>query len=275
MLLEEFQDRLDIDNIYIILDTLVDDYSLSEIFEKIKDKEKIKGLVSKYKESHTKEEIVACLCNLGKFPDLVVPEIIDMQNRLTNDEINLIEKAIKDNIESSLKKESNELTDVDEITTILSKLYRTNADVVNIIDLRLLHPKYLDTFGEERINLISCYQDIQEQILRLSDKQLYIFDKCIDVCIEQNQTDDWTVLASDLLKHIVVDYGVLIESLENIENLNKEDITNIARIMQSKNWCEINSLDEIRNYDSIKAEKCKAIMQDKNATLEQKNKLYT
>lgn len=270
MLLEEFQDRLDIDDIYIIFDTLVDDYSLSEIFEKIKDKEQIKGLVSKYKESHTKEEIVACLCNLGKFPDLVVPEIIDMQNRLTNDEINLIEKAIKDNIEISLKEESNELTDVDEITAILSKLYRTNADVVNNIDLRLLYPKYLDTFGEERINLISCYPDIQEQILRLSDKQLYIFDKCIDVYVEQNQNDDWTVLASDLLEHIVVDYGVLIESLENIEDLNREDITNIARIMQSKNWCEINSLDEIRNYDSIKAEKCRAIMQDKNSTLEQK-----
>lgn len=266
MLLEEFQDRLDIDNLFIILDTLIDDYSISDILQKIKDKEKMKDLLSKYSESYTKEEIVEILCNMGNYPDVVVSIIIDMQERLTDDEINLIEKAVKNII---FLEESNESTDVDEIVSILLRLYKNNNDVLENIDLRLLHHKYIDTLGEERINLISCYPDIQDKILRLSDKQLYLFDKCIDVYVEQNQTDEWTPLASNLLGHIA-EYATLIENLENIKNLNKEDITNIARIMQSENWCGIYSIDEVRNYDIIKAEKCKSIMQDKYATLEQK-----
>ena len=269
MLLEEFQDRIDIDNIFIILDTLIDDYSISDILQKIKDKEKKKGLLSKCNEILTKEEIVECLCNMGNFPDLVVQEIINIQERLSNNDIILIEKSIKENIETFLKEESNKSTDVDEIVSILLRLYKTNNDVLENIDLRLLHPKYLDTLGEERINLISCYPDIQYEVLRLSDKQLYLFDKCIDVYVEQNQTDEWTPLASELLAHIA-EYKILIENLESIKNLNKDDITNIARIMQSENWCGIYSIDEVRNYDSIKAEKCKSIMQDKNATFEQK-----
>lgn len=138
-----------------------------------------------------------------------------------------------------------------EAKETLLRMYETNNDVVNNLDFRLLEQKYLDTLGEERINLISCYPDIQEQILKLSDEQLYIFDKCIDVYVEQNETDEWTVLANELLNHIG-EYNILIESLEDEEDLKKEDITNLARILQNENWCEISSINDIRNYDKIR-----------------------
>ena len=176
---------------------------------------------------------------------------------------------IKDNLDYFLKAENVKTTQIEVSKSILLRMFETNNDVVKNIDFRILEKKYIETLGEERINLISCYPNIQKQILELSDKQLYLFDKCIDVYVEQNETDEWTSLASDLLEHIG-EYEKLIESFEKIENLSQEDITDIARIMQSENWCEICSIEDVREYDRIKAKKCQEIMEDENATLEQK-----
>ena len=176
---------------------------------------------------------------------------------------------VNKNMEFFLKNAMTNLENIDLAMETLSRMFKKNNEVVKGLDFRLLEQKYLDTLGEERINLISCYPDIQEQILKLSDEQLYIFDKCIDAYVEQNETDEWTTLAKELLEHLG-EYDSLIEGLDDIENIGKEDIADLARIMQGENWCEISSIDEARDYDRIKEEKSKAIMSDDNATLEEK-----
>ncbi len=153
----------------------------------------------------------------------------------------------------------------------LLRMYEINNDVLENIDFRILQPKYLNTLGEERINQIACDSRIQSAVLRLSDEQLYVFDKCLDVYVEQNETDEWTVLAEELLTHIG-EYSTLIQSIDHPEDLRIEDITKLYRLMQSDNWCEIQSIEDVREYDRLLAEKCKSIMEDENATLEDKKK---
>ncbi|MBR3134467.1 MAG: hypothetical protein IKG56_03305 [Clostridia bacterium] len=151
----------------------------------------------------------------------------------------------------------------------LLRMYEINNDILTNIDFRMLQPKYLKTLGEERINQIACYSSIQSAVLRLSSEQLYIFDKCLDVYVEQNETDEWTVLAKEMLTHIE-EYSTLIQSIDHPENLSIEDITKLSRIMQAENWCEIQSIEDVREYDKILAEKCQSIIEDENATLEEK-----
>ena len=59
-------------------------------------------------------------------------------------------------------------------------LYKKNNEVMNNIDIRLLQEKYIQTLGEDKINYISCYANIQEQILMLDDSQYEVFQRCIN-----------------------------------------------------------------------------------------------
>ena len=63
---------------------------------------------------------------------------------------------------------------------ILQSLYKKNNEVMNNIDIRLLQEKYIQTLGEDKINYISCYSNIQEQILILDDSQYEVFQRCIN-----------------------------------------------------------------------------------------------
>lgn len=175
---------------------------------------------------------------------------------------------VNENKEFFLENAMSNLENIDLAKLTLSRMFKKNNEVVKKLDFRLLEQKYLDTLGEERLNLISCYSNIQSQIINLSDEQLYIFDKCLDVYVEQNETDEWTVLAQELLKHLS-EYDLLIESINDKKNISKEDIIDLARIMQGKNWLKISSIDDVREYEKIKKEKCKAIIEDENASLEE------
>ena len=157
----------------------------------------------------------------------------------------------------------------DNELNLLKRLKQKNSEILKNIDFRILQKKYVDLLGEERINTISCYLSIQERILELSDEELNIFDKCIDVYVEKYKTDEWTVIAEDILNNIG-EYEILVKDLKDIKNISEEDVLKISRIIQNENWCEIQSIEDVREYDRIKEEKCKRIMEDKDASLESK-----
>ena len=119
--------------------------------------------------------------------------------------------------------------------------------------------------------MISCYKDIQEEVLGLDDKGCYIFSKCIDSYMEKMQTDEWTVLGQEILENMSKgEYSKLFESIENVEELSEEDITSLTQVLQNDNWCQITNINEARSFDTIRKEKCNSIMQNENSTVEQK-----
>lgn len=141
---------------------------------------------------------------------------------------------------------------------LLKKLQQKNSEIMNNIDVRILQEKYLRSLGKDKINLISCYPNIQEQILSLSDKQYKIFIKCINNYLQKNKTEEWTQLATYLLENIE-QYSELIN---NIKNPNDVDITKLTKIMQDENIFSINNIEDIDNYEKIKKEKCDKIIQN-------------
>ena len=155
------------------------------------------------------------------------------------------------------------------IKEILMRMYEKNNDVVQNVDFRILDKKYIEQLGEDRVNQITCYPNIQSKILSLNDSQLIIFSKCIDNYLERNQTEEWQVLATQILEHIS-EYDELLHNFEDMENISPEDIATLSQILSNSNWCNITNIDEVRNFYLIVQNKCNEIMQDENSTRKQK-----
>ncbi len=170
---------------------------------------------------------------------------------------------VKDNIDLFIDKEgiSNQID-----KKVIYELYEKNNEVVNNIDFRMLKPEYIKMFGKDKINLISCYSNIQDKILGLQPKQLEIFVKCIDDYTENTQTEEWTAIAKDILDNLSTDkYDELVES---VEDLGKVDIGILRGILQSENIFDIKKQEEISQYEQIK--KAKADAWIKSSSIEDK-----
>lgn len=153
--------------------------------------------------------------------------------------------------------------------SILRRLYDKNNDLLEQIDYRLLDKKYLDTLGEEKINLISCYSDIQDIVLNLPQKEYDIFVKCIDEYISKTETDEWTQVAKYLLENLKKgEYTNLIESIEDVE---KVDIGKLSKILQLPNTFDIKTIKDLEDYEEIKRKKCDEIINSKG-NIEEKKK---
>lgn len=157
---------------------------------------------------------------------------------------------IKENIDLFIAKEGFS----DQIDReIVDELYEKNNEVFNNIDFRMLKPEYIEMFGKDKINLISCYTNIQEKILDLQPKQLEIFVKCIDDYMGDAQTEEWTTIAKAILDNIGRDeYKALINSIDDLE---KVDIDILKGVLQSRNIFGIKSKEEISQYEQIKRAK--------------------
>ena len=183
---------------------------------------------------------------------------------------------VKENIEIFMNLEGAKFEDLESKIQILDRMSTQNSDVIKGIDFGLLDEKYINSLGEEKINLISCYPDVQRKILSLSDSKLNIFGKCISSYLEERPNEDeWTVLAEEILEHID-EYNDLFENLadtKDLKNVLPQDIPALTQVLQGKNWCDIKNIEDVRNFQKIREEKCKKIIEDKEATIEQKREI--
>ncbi len=150
---------------------------------------------------------------------------------------------------------------------ILKEMYQKNNQILNNIDVRLLQDKYIQTLGIDKINYISCYADIQNKILRLNNKQYEIFQRCLNSYLIINKTDDWTILVNYILNNIE-EYLVLINSINDFDDI---DIEKLTKILQDKNFFQIQEPEDIKFYEKIKREKCDQIIQSSTNIIEIKN----
>lgn len=150
---------------------------------------------------------------------------------------------------------------------ILKEMYKKNNQILNNIDVRLLQDKYIQTLGIDKINYISCYADIQDKILRLNNKQYEIFQRCLNSYLIINKTDDWTIVVNYILNNIE-EYSVLINSINDFDDI---DIEKLTKILQDKNFFQIQEPEDIKFYEKIKRDKCDQIVQNSTDIIEVKN----
>ena len=170
-------------------------------------------------------------------------------------------EMINENVTDEKLNQIKEL-DKDKLN-LLKNMFLKNNKVLENIDLRILESKYINLFGEDKVNLICSYNDIQSEVLSLDDKTLNIFGKCINNYISANKTEDWTILAIELLESFKE--SNYMELIENIDDLNEIDIDKLTKIIQQKeNYFEIKTADDIKNFKQKKQEKSQEVMYGKS-----------
>lgn len=138
----------------------------------------------------------------------------------------------------------------------LKRLYQKNNDVMKGIDFRILEDRYIESLGEDKINLISCYPGEQNSILQLEEKEYEFFCKSIETYMQGNEKDAWTNMASNILQSLRGKaYSELFADIESFENVDIEKLTKIMLCSES-NAIGIKNVDDIKNYENLKKEKC-------------------
>ena len=146
----------------------------------------------------------------------------------------------------------------EEKINTLKRLYEKNCEVISEINIGLLDEKYISTLGEDKINFISNFGNIQDKILRLTDKEYEVFYKCIDDYVERTGTDEWSVLANQILETLGDrQYNELIKNIENLEDV---DLEQLIKIIQDDNDFDIKTVEDIENYSEIKKNKCEGMI---------------
>ena len=221
------------------------------------------------KESETQEKIKALIENGIQNPD----ELLGLLENLDPISLSRFRRGcgdvdfLKSNIKRFMELEGAK-DSIDE--SLIGELYEKNNSVVRNINFNILNHKYIELLGKDKINLISCYPEIQTQVLVLKDKDLDIFSKCLDSYTEKMQTEEWTMVAKPILYNIVMgEYNSLLSSLE-LEELTKEDIEKLTQILQENNIFDVKGIEDIRNYEKIREEKLNKKMKNRQATLEDK-----
>ena len=245
------------------IDSLDNEKLKAEIAKTIKDDDKKISIIEAINDEKSKLELIQTIRDDNKKTtelEKLTPKQLKEYRNISQD----IE-FIKNNIEKFIELEGFQ-GDIPE--DIIDDLYKKNNSVILSIDFRLLNEKYIKLLGKDKINLISCYPEVQEKCLSLKDKEICVFSKCIDSYMEAMQTDEWTVLAQELLEHISKgEYDTLLHSIQNLEELSSEDVKQLTQILQNNNWCNITDINQVDNFEKIATEKCNEIMQDKNTPI--------
>ena len=230
------------------IESLTDDFDKVKIISELPDKMKVKYL-PQIKSKLYKRDLIK-----GITEEDLIFSLDEASLNLYREEIES-PKFIKENIEVFLKKSGIKTEkDIKEYKEILSKLEEKNADIYKTIDFKILNSKYIDLFGENKINQLSCYPEVQEKLLTLGDKELKITVKCIEQLEKNENTGDWTPLADKIITNLSNgEYNELMQNIENIENLNIKDLT---KIIQKPNMFNIRQVEEIPKFEEIRKKQC-------------------
>lgn len=164
-------------------------------------------------------------------------------------------EGIFNNIDRFLEAENVDAKEIQVYKERLSRMYIKNQEVISKIDFSLLDSKYIDTLGEDKINQISCYPEIQERILGMDNKMYDIFCSCLNY--RSTKSERWTGFANDIIENLISgEYDELIQNCD-LENIN---IENLSNLLQSKNIFNIKYPEEVDNIDTIRRKICDSIM---------------
>ena len=148
---------------------------------------------------------------------------------------------------------------------LIKKLYTRNRDLLEHLNLNILDSKYLSIFGEERINEIACFPDVQKMILQLNDDELEMFSICLNHYNQySNNNGTWRIITQKILQNIG-GYNKLIQSIKGKEI----DIEKLVKLLQTPNEFDITSLEEFENLEDVIRQRCEEKIQSNEASLMQ------
>lgn len=159
-----------------------------------------------------------------------------------------------------------------KVTEYLQEIMDTNEELFLTLDNDFFKTdKYLNLFGKEKYEVLIAYPQIQSFISQMNDTQLNMFANFIEYT-EKNyemqkstQLADWVPVANILIKGMQNEkkFGKINKVIEEQKfNELPEDLKQkyIHVISKNENWYDINTIEDLNNYENIRKEICLKIL---------------
>ncbi len=134
---------------------------------------------------------------------------------------------------------------------LLLQMHKSNDEIIDTIKYEMLDDKYVELLGISKINKISISQEVQKNIINMSDIELSIFVKIIDNYQEKSNDSNWENLFIFLMKGIKNSPKLI----ESIENINEIDIETLTQILISDNELGIEDINDINRIEELREER--------------------
>ena len=154
-------------------------------------------------------------------------------------------------VDAIMQLENVDISESDKIKSRLKNLFNINDEILQTVDFKILTDKY-SRLGE-KLTVITMYPEIQEKILKLSNKEFHFLCDSIDYLSAMNM--DWIPLADDLLNHISdysdiinhdISFGLYMRSIKDNPDA-VDSFMKILTIMTEKNKYKFKSFSEMKN----------------------------
>ena len=169
-------------------------------------------------------------------------------SKIIRTEMLLSSETILKNIALFLDQE--EVKNKEEIIPLISYLYQTNNDIVYTILWPILTPKYINTLGLDKINVLASFRELENTILKFDDNQYQAFYLCLNNYIKENPNTDWNFVAYQLIKELHFSKVDNKDITHFITDFNVININTLTKILIHGDQYDIKSLDDIINYEN-------------------------
>ena len=171
---------------------------------------------------------------------------------------------INSNLEKFMVCEGVDRESLAEKNKLYESLAKSNEEIGSTVNFDFLTEKNIHMLSQERFELMACYPDIQREFLKVAhdENKIKIFNKCLDDFIKNNGDSEWTRVTENLLNGLSsYEYEDLLNSIKDDENI---DLNKLTKIIANPNVFEIKSVEDLENYEEIKENACRAIMNGDN-----------
>lgn len=162
-------------------------------------------------------------------------------------------ELILDNIDLFLDKE--EISNKTQIKDIIYQLYQTNNDIVYTILWPLLTPKYIETLGLNKLNVLCSFRELEDALLKFDEKQYETFYRCLNNYTSKNPYTDWNYAAYQMIKAIHFAKMDDRDITHLITDFNQINIDTLTKILIHGDQYGIKTIDDIINYEQHLKEK--------------------
>lgn len=220
---------------------------LEELFQTVEGKNK--DLVKELLNMNSADEKTITELVLKNIEDEKVIDFIrDYNLKLNNEQLSEIEMRFQ-NVEISLDNRRF----LDTVLTLSKK----NDELTRTINYQIIDERYRNL--DEYLPILTCHQELQEQIISLNDNELRAFSICLNAYL--NKTQDWTPTAVGMLQNLS-QYSSLLDSLEAIELQNEDKVQLLTKLLSEPNYFSIKNIDE---YIEKKNRICDLILNNPNS----------
>jgi hypothetical protein len=131
------------------------------------------------------------------------------------------------------------------------RLYVNNDEILKTINPIFLSDEITNHFTKAQVEILSCYPNLQEKILKLSSNSPN--DKIIYELVDKYKNNlEWVSILEKSLDNLnSSEYSNLLSSI-NSKELSSEEKENLIYLLMTNNHLDISSFEELKNIDFIR-----------------------